>query len=147
MMSAWKPGASIGTSFENPQSVAAAIVEGMEQDALSVIRGGEARLAMIALNQSEPEKIDERYALRPDVVLFGELLPHGAFEFAAQRASRCELCIVIGTSGLVYPAASLPELAKSAGAFVCEINPEPTGLSSFCDEVIAAKAGDVLAQL
>ena len=36
----------------------------------------------------------------------------------------CELCIVIGTSGLVYPAAGLPEVAKSAGAFVCEVNPE-----------------------
>ena len=47
-------------------------------------------------------------SLRPDVVLFGELLPPGAFELAAERAARCELCIVIGTSGLVYPAAGLP---------------------------------------
>ena len=36
---------------------------------------------------------------------------------------RCELCFVIGTSALVYPAASLPEIAKAAGAFVCEVNP------------------------
>jgi NAD-dependent deacetylase len=86
-------------------------------------------------------------ALRPDVVLFGELLPPGAFEFAAQRAARCEICLVIGTSGLVYPAASLPEIAKSAGAFVCEINPEPTGLSDFCDAVVAGNAGDVLPQI
>jgi NAD-dependent deacetylase len=85
--------------------------------------------------------------LRPDVVLFGELLPPGAFEFAAQRAARCEICLVIGTSGLVYPAASLPEIAKSAGAFVCEINPEPTGLSDFCDAVVAGNAGDVLPQI
>ena len=85
--------------------------------------------------------------LRPDVVLFGELLPPGTFEFAAQRAERCEICLVIGTSGLVYPAASLPEIAKSAGAFVCEINPEPTGLSSLCDAVIAGKAGDVLPRI
>jgi NAD-dependent SIR2 family protein deacetylase len=35
-------------------------------------------------------------------------------------------------------------VAKSAGAFVCEINPEPSGLSSLCHEVIAAKAGEVL---
>jgi NAD-dependent deacetylase len=82
--------------------------------------------------------------LRPDVVLFGELLPAGVFEFAAERAARCELCLVIGTSGLVYPAASLPEIAKSAGAFVCEINPEPTPLSDLCDEVISGKAGEVL---
>jgi NAD-dependent deacetylase len=86
-------------------------------------------------------------ALRPDVVLFGEMLPPGAFEFASQRALGCDLCLVVGTSGIVYPAASLPEAAKTAGAFVCEVNPEPTGLSSLCDEVIAGKAGDVLPRI
>ncbi|HEU4509921.1 MAG TPA: NAD-dependent deacylase, partial [Pyrinomonadaceae bacterium] len=83
-------------------------------------------------------------ALRPDVVLFGEMLPRGAFEFAADRALHCELCFVIGTSGLVYPAAGIPELAKSAGAYVCEVNPERTPLSDLCDEVITGKAGEVL---
>ena len=82
--------------------------------------------------------------LRPDVVLFGEMLPPGAFEFAAERALDCELCFVIGTSGLVYPAAGLPEIAKAAGAYVCEVNPERTSLSDFCDEVLTGKAGDVL---
>jgi NAD-dependent deacetylase len=82
--------------------------------------------------------------LRPDVVLFGEMLPPGAFEFAARRASGCELCLVIGTSGLVYPAAGLPEIAKAAGAYVCEVNPERTPLSSLCDEVLTGNAGDVL---
>jgi NAD-dependent deacetylase len=95
-----------------------------------------------------PEACEEcGNALRPDVVLFGEMLPRGAFEFGAERASRCELCFVVGTSGLVYPAASLPEIAKAAGAFVCEVNPEPTGLSRLCDEVITGKAGEVLPQL
>jgi len=82
--------------------------------------------------------------LRPDVVLFGEMLPPGAFELAAGRAARCELCFVIGTSGLVYPAAGLPEIAKSARAYVCEVNPERTPLSDLCDEVLTGKAGDVL---
>lgn len=83
-------------------------------------------------------------SLRPDVVLFGELLPPGAFELAAERTARCELCIVIGTSGLVYPAAGLPEIARSAGAFLCEVNPEPTPLSRICNEVLMGKAGEVL---
>ena len=82
--------------------------------------------------------------LRPDVVLFGEMLPLGAFELAAERASNCELCFVIGTSGLVYPAAGIPEVAKAAGAYVCEVNPERTPLSDLCDEVITGKAGEVL---
>lgn len=82
--------------------------------------------------------------LRPDVVLFGEMLPRGAFEKAAEQAACCDLCFVIGTSALVYPAASLPEIAKAAGAYVCEVNPEPTPLSNLCDEVLTGKAGEVL---
>ena len=82
--------------------------------------------------------------LRPDVVLFGEMLPAGAFEFASERAAECDLCFVIGTSALVYPAAGLPEIAKAAGAYVCEVNPERTPLSDLCDEVLMGKAGEVL---
>ncbi|MEO8435857.1 MAG: NAD-dependent deacylase [Pyrinomonadaceae bacterium] len=83
-------------------------------------------------------------SMRPDVVLFGEMLPAGAFERAAAKAQRCELCFVVGTSTLVYPAASLPEVASQAGAYLVEINPERTPLSDLCDEVLAGKAGDVL---
>jgi NAD-dependent deacetylase len=72
------------------------------------------------------------------------MLPPGAFEFAADAAARCDLCFVIGTSALVYPAAGLPEIAKAAGAYVCEVNPERTPLSDLCDEVLMGKAGEVL---
>ena len=72
------------------------------------------------------------------------MLPSGAFETAAELASTCDLCFVIGTSALVYPAASLPEIAKTAGAYICEVNPERTPLSDLCDEVITGKAGEVL---
>ena len=82
--------------------------------------------------------------LRPDVVLFGEMLPAGAFEHAAMKASGCELCFVVGTSALVYPAAGLPEIARESGAYIVEINPERTPLSDLCDEVIQGKAGEVL---
>ena len=82
--------------------------------------------------------------LRPDVVLFGEMLPPGAFELAADRAAHCEMCLVIGTSALVYPAAALPEIARASGAFLCEVNPERTPLSEMCDEVLTGKAGEVL---
>lgn len=86
-------------------------------------------------------------AFRPDVVLFGEMLPPGAFEFASSKAVQCDLCFVIGTSALVYPAAGLPKIAKQAGAFLCEINPERTPLSDLCDEVLTGKAGEVVTQI
>ena len=82
--------------------------------------------------------------IRPDVVLFGEILPVGAFEAAADAAANCELCFVVGTSALVYPAAALPAIARDAGAFVCEVNPERTPLSELCHEVLTGKAGEVL---
>jgi len=85
--------------------------------------------------------------LRPDVVLFSEILPAGAFELAAQRASECELCFVVGTSAIVYPAAALPEIAKANGAYLCEVNPERTPLSDLCDVLLTGKAGELLPRL
>jgi NAD-dependent deacetylase len=82
--------------------------------------------------------------LRPDVVLFGEMLPPGAFERAADAAQRSELCFVVGTSAVVYPAASIPEIARANGAYVVEINPERTPLSAICHEVLTGNAGEIL---
>ena len=82
--------------------------------------------------------------LRPDVVLFGEMLPPGAFERAADAAQRCDLCFVVGTSAVVYPAASIPEIARANGAYIVEVNPERTPLSNSCDEVLTGKAGEIL---
>lgn len=83
-------------------------------------------------------------AMRPDVVLFGEMVPPGAFERAVTKAEECELCFVVGTSAVVYPAAALPELARAAGAYTVEINPERTPLSNLCDELLQWRAGEIL---
>jgi len=82
--------------------------------------------------------------LRPAVVWFGEALPEDAFARAAAAARRAALWIVAGTSSVVYPAAALPELARSAGAFVVEVNPEPTAISGAVDERLVGPAGVVL---
>ncbi|HEY0079113.1 MAG TPA: NAD-dependent deacylase [Pyrinomonadaceae bacterium] len=82
--------------------------------------------------------------MRPDVVLFGEMLPDGVFERAAERAARAEICFVVGTSALVYPAMRLPEIARAVGAYIVEINPELTPLSDWCDETIQGRAGELL---
>jgi NAD-dependent deacetylase len=83
---------------------------------------------------------------RPDVVLFGELLPVGVFERAEEAALGADLFFVIGTSAIVYPAAGLPILAKQAGARIIEINPEQTDISIYVDVTILGKAGDILPQ-
>lgn len=85
--------------------------------------------------------------MRPDVVLFGELLPSDVFERAAKGALAAEVCFVIGTSLIVYPAAGLPDIAKRAGAFLVEINPEPTPLSGLCDVTLQGRAGELLPRL
>jgi NAD-dependent deacetylase len=98
----------------------------------------------LKFDDGAPSCFDCGSYLRPDVVLFGELLPMGAFEQAAINARSCELCFVVGTSAVVYPAASIPEIARAAGAYVVEVNPEPTPLSDLCDEVLTGRAGEIL---
>ena len=98
----------------------------------------------LKFDNSVPVCFDCGGNLRPDVVLFGEMLPAGAFEAAAMKAQTCELCFVVGTSAVVYPAASIPEIARAAGAYVVEVNPECTPLSDLCDEVLTGKAGEIL---
>lgn len=85
--------------------------------------------------------------IRPDVVLFGEMLPVGAFELAEHKARECEIFFVVGTSAFVYPAIGLAEIAKAAGAALVEINPEETPMSDFCDFSFRGKAGEILPQL
>jgi NAD-dependent deacetylase len=82
--------------------------------------------------------------MRPDVVLFGEFVPMNAFEQATKSARSCDVCLVVGTSSLVYPAAGLPELAQKSGAVLIEVNPEPTALTEAYDVSIRGKAGEVL---
>ncbi|KRA45385.1 NAD-dependent deacylase [Pseudoxanthomonas sp. Root630] len=85
--------------------------------------------------------------IRPGVVWFGEALPDDAWASAVDAAERCALMLVVGTSGLVYPAAGLPALARRHGATVVEINPEPTALSAEVDHVWRATAAEALQQL
>lgn len=62
--------------------------------------------------------------LRPDVIWFGEVLPREALEKASEAAGDCDAFLVIGTSGVVYPAAGLTDIALRTGAAVISINPD-----------------------
>ena len=82
--------------------------------------------------------------IRPDVVWFGEMLPADAIQSAQQAAAAAEVFFSIGTSAQVEPAASLPYLAKGNGAYLVEINPEPTPLTDVADEAFLMPAEEVL---
>lgn len=68
-------------------------------------------------------------AVRPGVVWFGEMLPQDHFERAIDAMFEADLVLVVGTSGIVQPAASLPDISRGHGIPVVEINPYPTALS------------------
>src|SRR5260370_3544008 len=85
--------------------------------------------------------------LRPDVVWFGELLPVDALESAVVAAETCDVFFSIGTSSVVYPAADLWQRAKERGAFVIEINKDPTPLTPLADYSFLGKAGEILPRL
>ncbi|HYE13027.1 MAG TPA: NAD-dependent deacylase [Pyrinomonadaceae bacterium] len=106
--------------------------------------GARADLRSFAEDERPPACRECGDFVRPDVVLFGEIVPHAVFARAAEAASACDLCFVVGTSAVVYPAAQLPLLAREAGAYVVEVNPEPTPLSDVCDEVLQGSAGEIL---
>ncbi len=62
--------------------------------------------------------------LKPDVTLFGEIIPSVVIDAAREMAAGCEVLLVVGTSGEVAPAASIPRTAREAGAAIVEVNPE-----------------------
>jgi len=82
--------------------------------------------------------------LRPDIVWFGEALPEGVFEKAYEAVASADVLIVAGTSAVVHPAAGLAEVAKSAGGFIVEVNPEETPATGLCDVCVRAPSGTFL---
>ena len=82
--------------------------------------------------------------VRPGVVWFGEMLPDRILDEAWQAAERCEVFLVVGTSGVVYPAAQLPVVAQRHGAQVIDVNTEPSLLSEFADIVLLGPSGETL---
>ncbi len=83
---------------------------------------------------------------RPDVVWFGEALPQAVLAAAFDAARRADLMLVVGTSGVVHPAASLAT-KRATPAYVVEINPEQTALTPLVDQSLRARASDVLPEL
>ncbi|MBI4467178.1 MAG: NAD-dependent deacylase [Acidobacteria bacterium] len=85
--------------------------------------------------------------LRPGVVWFGEPLPEEVLRQALEAAGRAQVFLVVGTSAVVQPAASLPLLARRAGARVVELNLEETPLTGQVDASFLGKSGELLPRL
>lgn len=84
---------------------------------------------------------------RPAVVWFGEMLPAGVLAAAEEAAAACELMLVIGTSGMVYPAAGLAHTARAAGAKVAIVNTEPTELDGAAHAILHGPAARLVPAL
>jgi len=98
----------------------------------------------VPLKEIPPHCPNCQALLRPDVVWFGESLPSSILHQAFIHSSQCQVILVIGTSAVVQPAASLPLTAAEAGAKIVEVNPNPTPLTPSSDFSFRGKAGEVL---
>jgi NAD-dependent deacetylase len=85
--------------------------------------------------------------LRPHIVWFGESLDQADLDRSFAAVQSCDVLLVIGTSGVVYPAASFTSLAKRAGAFVCEVNLDATPNSRLVDVALQGRARDIVPSL
>jgi len=95
----------------------------------------------------EKRKCDCGACLRPDIIWFSDMLDPDTVRQADAAVSQCDLFISIGTSGVVWPAAGYPQLAKSTGALCIELNPQPSEQSLIYERVYKGKAGELLPQL
>ncbi len=85
--------------------------------------------------------------LKPDVIFFGEALPEETLREAGRHTLHCDLLIVVGSSLVVYPAASMPLYAKQSGAKLAIINRTSTPYDPMADVVIHASAGEVMGRI
>ena len=85
--------------------------------------------------------------VRPAVIWFGEYLPAALLAEARQAASTCDVLLVVGTSGIVYPAAELPQLTQSRGGAVIDVNPTAGPIAELADVVLQGAGGHLLPRL
>ncbi|MCK4577906.1 MAG: NAD-dependent deacylase [Candidatus Marinimicrobia bacterium] len=107
----------------------------------------EGRIIDLQRDGEWPRKCDCGAWLRPDITWFGDQLNHAVMRQADEIIRGCDLFIAVGTSGVVWPAAGFPQLAKSGGALCVEINTEDNEMSGLYDTRLRGPAGEVLPEL
>ncbi|MBI2809569.1 MAG: NAD-dependent deacylase [Candidatus Melainabacteria bacterium] len=101
----------------------------------------------VATDLPEPPRCDCGSFIRPDVVWFGEALDSQNLSDSFAAAESADVFLVVGTSGLVQPAASFPFVAQRSGAKLIEVNYEQTPLSRKADIFFEGASGVVLPRL
>ncbi len=103
---------------------------------------------MQALSDSPPRCHVCNGLMKPDIVMFGELIPQEALRASAEWGDACDAVLIVGTSAQVYPAADLPYLAKRNGARIIEANIERTSFTeTITDVFLKGPAGQTLPRL
>lgn len=82
---------------------------------------------------------------RLDAVTFGEAVQD--YPMAQKEAQACDMMLILGTSGVVYPAAAMPDYALSKGAKLIEINPKKSPFTKNCDIFLEGKTGELLPEI
>ncbi len=98
----------------------------------------------LASGETLPACDDCAGILKPATISFGQAMPEEAVEASFQAAGSCDLCLVLGSSLVVYPAAAIPAHAARSGAGLLIVNRDPTPLDEHADLVIHGSVGDVL---
>jgi NAD-dependent deacetylase len=101
-------------------------------------------VARVRAGDTDPHCAQCGGLLKSATVSFGQALPADVVEDAFRRARECDLCLVVGSSLVVYPAAGIPIEAKRAGAALAIVNAEETDLDDLADIVVRGQAGAVL---
>jgi NAD-dependent deacetylase len=85
--------------------------------------------------------------VRPNVVWVGEMLPETQLEAAYNASEKCDVMLVVGTSGIVAPASHLPQVTRRAGGIVIEINPDETAISHLATIRLQGPSGEILPRI
>ncbi|GAB2617457.1 NAD-dependent protein deacylase 1 [Paractinoplanes abujensis] len=85
--------------------------------------------------------------VRPGVVWFGEALPVDVLERAVEAAAAADVLITVGTAGVVYPAAEIPQVTARLGGSVIQVNPQATPLDEVCALNLRGTAAEVLPKI
>jgi NAD-dependent deacetylase len=102
----------------------------------------------INLDELPPKCSNCNELLKPDFIFFGEGIPELAYRKSFEAAEKADVVIVIGSTGEVYPASSMPKQAKANGATIIEINPEKTLFSeSITDVFLQGKASVIMEKI